>query len=349
MAELLSMVGDLAITDGNNDDLPPSYSESTTSSIPRPNFRSSNPNSSTTRLPPSLTSHFTSPIAAHLSSLPSRLRSAQQAHANSQAAADLETITVLAPAIEDFLHDLGSDPSRAPPPRAELTLVPASAVPRGWALSGAAERRREGEVVRVVRVEGISPPDAKGKGDSKGSDKKGKGEKASSSSWNPAVNDDDDDEGFTYTGARGEGFDEWGRFNDGEDDGLSEVGAGTYFRDERMARRLSGYLQPKAEVFVERKQIQQAVVDAKKEKGFRWGRKKSESSSPVASPSQAQVPVVKTEQGSPGGPGPIVQGDDRVSMVVRADEVTFRKENDFGVWESRTGFGIVVRIRVKKP
>jgi hypothetical protein len=36
-------------------------------------------------------------------------------------------------------------------------------------------------------------------------------------------------------------------------------------------------------------------------------------------------------------------------MVVRADEVTFRKENDFGVWESRTGYGIVVRIRVKKP
>ncbi|KAK0612066.1 hypothetical protein B0T14DRAFT_571902 [Immersiella caudata] len=362
MAEFLSIVEDLALTDNNND-LPPSYSESTTSSISRSgllrstnssNNNNDNNNINTTAAPPhSAAFPFTSPIASHLSSLPSRLRSAQQAHANTQAAADLQTIDALVPAIEDFLRDLSSNPSRAPPPLAELTLVPASAVPRGWALTGAAERRKEGEVVRVVQVQGISPASGKkGKGDSKGSsDRKGKGEK-DSSSWNARGNDgdDDDDEGYTYTGARGEGFDEWGRFNDGEDDRMSEPGVGTYFRDERMARRLAGYLQPKPEVHVERKQIQQAVVESKKEKGFRWGRKKSEGSSSTTLSPQVVAPAVeKTEKGSTVGGGPIVQGGDRVTMVVRADEVTFRKENDFGVWEGRTGYGIVVRVRVKKP
>ncbi|KAK0648628.1 hypothetical protein B0T16DRAFT_408531 [Cercophora newfieldiana] len=113
-----------------------------------------------------------------------------------------------------------------------------------------------------------------------------------------------------------------------------------------MARRLAGYLQPKAEVVTERKQIQQAVVDAKKEKGFRWGRKKSEGAS---TPSPAiMVPVGSQKGSSYLEAAPIVQGDDRVNMTVQADEVTFRKENDFGVWESRSGFGIVVTIRVKK-
>jgi len=355
MAEFLSVVEDFV---GGDADFPPSYSEATTSNSPSstplsgPRGSSSSSNNGAF-LPSSLTSTFTSPIAFHLETLPARMRSSQQAHANEQAARDLETITVLAPAIEAFLRDLGTNPSRGPPPLAELTLVPASAVPRGWALSGGAERRREGEIVRIVRVEGLtSETTSDSKGGSKANGDR-KGGKKGSSRFNPssANDDDDDDGGYTYTGSRSEGFDEWGRFNDGDEDALAEVGAGTYFRDERMARRLAGYLQPKAEVLVERKQIQQAVVDAKKDKGFWWGRKKSESSSPASplSPQVASPPPEKGSSLSPLGAAPIVQGDDRVSMVVRAQEVTFRKENDFGVWESRSGFGIVVTIMVKKP
>lgn len=32
-------------------------------------------------------------------------------------------------------------------------------------------------------------------------------------------------------------------------------------------------------------------------------------------------------------------------MTVRAEEVSFRRENELGIWESRNGYGIVVRVR----
>jgi hypothetical protein len=35
-------------------------------------------------------------------------------------------------------------------------------------------------------------------------------------------------------------------------------------------------------------------------------------------------------------------------MTVRANEVTFRKENEFGVWETRNGVAVVVTIKVRK-
>jgi hypothetical protein len=62
------------------------------------------------------------------------------------------------------------------------------------------------------------------------------------------------------------------------------------------------------------------------------------------------------EQSSPGLPSPVSPGlpspaspgeDDAVKMTVRAEEVTFRRENDFGVWESMSGWGIVVTVRVR--
>lgn len=35
-----------------------------------------------------------------------------------------------------------------------------------------------------------------------------------------------------------------------------------------------------------------------------------------------------------------------VSMTARVDEATFRRENDMGLWESRTGWAIIVRFRI---
>jgi hypothetical protein len=37
---------------------------------------------------------------------------------------------------------------------------------------------------------------------------------------------------------------------------------------------------------------------------------------------------------------------ERVTMTTRAEEVTFRKENEFGIWETKTGWGIVLRVRI---
>ncbi|KAK0724509.1 hypothetical protein B0H67DRAFT_598098 [Lasiosphaeris hirsuta] len=324
---MASLIPDL---DTLAEDLPPTYTESTNTTTTTTNQD----------LPPSLTSYYTSPITTHLSSLPSRLRAAQAAHLTTQASRDLDIITRLAPAVETFLRDLTSS-ARAPPAVAELTLIPAAAVPRGWALSGAAERRREGEAVRVVRVDSGKEDSKRSSGGASG------GSKAVEAGYVARDDGEDDSDGDGRARGNGEepGFDEWGRFNGGEGDGGESASVPTswwYFRDERMARRLAGYLQPKAEVKTERRQIQQAVVDAKKQpSGWRWGRKKSGSES-VSAPAAASPPPF-----SPS-PSPAAETEDRVNMTVRAMEVTFRKENDFGVWESRNGFGIVVTVKVKQ-
>lgn len=36
---------------------------------------------------------------------------------------------------------------------------------------------------------------------------------------------------------------------------------------------------------------------------------------------------------------------ERVTMTTRAEEVTFRKENELGIWETKTGWGIIMRVR----
>lgn len=37
---------------------------------------------------------------------------------------------------------------------------------------------------------------------------------------------------------------------------------------------------------------------------------------------------------------------ERVTMTTRAEEITFRKENELGIWETRTGWGIILRVRI---
>jgi hypothetical protein len=155
--------------------------------------------------------------------------------------------------------------------------------------------------------------------------------------------------------AAAEGFDEWGRF---ETDPSSTAGGGKsgkgggetgwWFTDEDMVRRLAVYLRP--EPNLQRKRVQAAVVEQKKvvkEEKSVWGKlglgggkgkKAAEPKSPLVPP--------------PPPPGPASPGsaseDDSVMMTVRAGEVTFRWENDFGLWESQTGWGIVVTVRVKQ-
>ena len=36
------------------------------------------------------------------------------------------------------------------------------------------------------------------------------------------------------------------------------------------------------------------------------------------------------------------------SMTARAEEVTFRRENEMGIWESKTGWGVVVRVLLRR-
>ncbi|KAK4120549.1 hypothetical protein N657DRAFT_674218 [Parathielavia appendiculata] len=312
------------------DDLPPSYTESIIT--PSPLFP---------QLPTTTTTTSSSPLTTHLRTLPSRLRATQLARQSAQASHDLALTDLLVRHIEAFLAaDLTSSCASASsmsaergggmiPPVAELTLVPASAVPAEWGMSGAVERRREGELVRVVRVD----MGKVGSGDGDGFD---------------TVGDAEGDEVGGSLGAREAGFDEWGRFDTDGGSGGNAAGrqGGWWFTDEDMASRLAAYLRP--EPTSDRKHIQPVVVEKKavgKEKSGwgRWGlgggrKKAAEQSSPVVAP-----PV------SPGlssfGSG---AENDSVKMTVTAEEVTFRKENEFGLWESRTGWGIVVTVKVKR-
>jgi hypothetical protein len=141
------------------------------------------------------------------------------------------------------------------------------------------------------------------------------------------------------------GFGEWGRFDSFENPKGAGKESEWWFTDEEMAHRLATYLRP--EPNLQRRHVQASVVERKvveKEKtgwgrfGLGGGRKKAaEQSSPVLSPPMS--PALS----SPGS----VDDDDQAKMTVRAEEVTFRWENDFGVWESLTGWGIVVTVRVK--
>lgn len=294
----------------NDEDAPPSYTEVIGSTSTSTNLRSPNPN------------YYTSHLATHLSTLPSRIRDSQYAHSTQQAAQDLELITLLVPHVEGFLSDLASMARN--PPVAELTFVPEAAVPKAWTLSGAQERRREGEVVQLVRVE-PERPDAKG-------GKKGEKEKIDSQ---PGPRD-----------WKAVQFDEWGRWDEDTGDSSSS-GPATWWwwRDESMARRLANYLQPRTEPKVERKHVQAVVQQAREERrGWGWGglgRKKSttsERSSASPAPVAPALDVPKT-----------LSEEDRVTMTVRPDEVTFRRENEFGVWESMTGWGIVVTVKIRRP
>ncbi|KAL2166087.1 hypothetical protein VTG60DRAFT_3295 [Thermothelomyces hinnuleus] len=163
-------------------------------------------------------------------------------------------------------------------------------------------------------------------------------------------------------------FGDWGRFDSSEgveggssgSDAAWDAGGGGeswWFGDEDMARRLAAYLRPEPDL--ERKRVQASVVENRtaapsKEKPSGWvrwglgvgsGRKKAAeraSSGPMPSPVSPVNPA-----SSPGPPAAAVGEDDAITMAVRAEEVTFRWENDFGLWESKTGWGIVVTLTMR--
>jgi hypothetical protein len=322
--------------DDDDSDLPPPYTLTTTTA-------------SSSSSPPSLL--LTTPLTTHLATLSSRLSSAAAHH---RASRDADAATRAVPHVADFLARLEAAAAAPPsanrrfPSRAELVLVPAAAVPRGWALSGGAERRRDGEIVRVGRVEGEGGK-AEGKGEKGRGKGKGKGEKGGDGDWAAADSnddDDDDDNDGRRTGDVVGEFDEWGRWNDEPTNGGSaSTGDLMWWRDESMAMRVATHLRPAEKVVVERRQVQAAVEKAKEErKGWGWRRNKSDAAK--TTPPVTSQPLITVEP----VPGTGAEGaDDRATMTVRADEVTFRKESELGVWESLNGFGIVITVHIRKP
>ncbi|KAF4333534.1 hypothetical protein FBEOM_12646 [Fusarium beomiforme] len=118
-------------------------------------------------------------------------------------------------------------------------------------------------------------------------------------------------------------FDDWGRWEDDTQEAPSDNVL--WWSDHDMAVRLAKYISPER---VDRQTVKAHVEQAKK--ASRWGLfKKSEPSAPPA-------PVIK------------VQEEDPVTMTVKAEEVTFRRENEMGIWEGKTGWGLVVRVKLRQ-
>jgi hypothetical protein len=118
-----------------------------------------------------------------------------------------------------------------------------------------------------------------------------------------------------------------------------------YWRDEDMAQRLAGYLKPpsdprKMELPPRKEEVVLSPTpEGSKSRGF-WGRKKSVSKVPAATPVERKVePDVKL-------PSMKEEPEDKVVMDIRAEEVVFRTESDLGIYGTERGWGIVLKLRV---
>lgn len=244
------------------------------------------------------------------------------------------------------------------PKLAELVLVPTEGLPgvessgeetstgrelarkrearddKGWELVGEKERRQEGEVVTVVCVSAALEQvvtDEKGRT----VDRKGDGKGSGSGSGSARPSD--------YS------FGEWGRFETetSSSSSRSQLGpeeAWNWFATPVLARRIASLLRP--EPTLARKTVQAAVESPKsptspssKKSGFGSFFRRSSSKSEPQTPTPTERVITPVRHGA-------MLEEDRITMTVRAEEVTFRRENEFGLWESVGGWGVVVSIKV---
>ncbi|KAL6693379.1 NAD-dependent epimerase/dehydratase family protein [Trichoderma pleuroticola] len=109
--------------------------------------------------------------------------------------------------------------------------------------------------------------------------------------------------------------------------GDDETSPSLWWENEDMARRLAKHLQPQRPASAPRntqsiRDRRASQANGSKKSGI-WGLfKKSDE------PVRPAAPVVEEPK-------------DDVVMTAKAEEVTFRKENELGLWETLTGFGIV--------
>ncbi|KAK1981127.1 hypothetical protein LZ30DRAFT_593407 [Colletotrichum cereale] len=252
--------------------------------------------------------HPTSSVSATLNGLSSLLRVTQSQKTARDTITTTNLLPLLTPHITSLLTRLGTTPH--PPTLAELYLVPAAAVGPEWSIASDADTRA-GEFAQVTRVSPKTDPDSKrGGSDVRRAAWSANAEAAGSSSRDYA-------------------FDEWGRWDDDADAASTSKEGRWWWDDEALARRLAKRLQPEPKL--DRTVVSAAVEQAREEKkAARWGMFRSGTESPSPSSSAQRPP------------------EEDVVMTVRAEEVTFRRENEMGIWESMRGYGIVARVRIRK-
>lgn len=309
-------------------DQPPPYSATATTSPPP----------STSYHPGSLTSH----LHSHLEALPARIQATQESRSLTQSQTDTYLLDHIIPNVEAFLADAGR--LHPVPNVATLTLVPAVAVPENAQLSELDDMKRRGEFGRVCRVDMSSMSTKDTKTDSKGS--------LSNSVAGPSI-------GVEQTWTKDREFTDWGRWNDVVLAGSTSESNGNSFwwRDESTARRLASYLQPlpprRRSSRPKSNPVEQSIPAEKEKKGW-FGFRRIDRSSVSSEGASGPTTPRRVAGGDVLGPldeqplpSPQNSSDEaRAVMNVSAQEVAFRKENDFGIWESTSGWAIVVQVKV---
>ncbi|KAK1775426.1 hypothetical protein QBC45DRAFT_422155 [Copromyces sp. CBS 386.78] len=246
----------------------------------------------------------------------------------------------------------------------ELARKRAERDDKGWELAGHGANERmedlEGEVVKLVcvsaapeqhEVHAVHMTHEKGRPVDMDR-KKGTGNNSNSAGGSGPARSGD------YT------FGDWGRFETEKTSSSSSsprsrsrshLGYGpeetwNWFTTPILARRIASLLRP--EPTLARKTVQAAVEAAPKtptspsSKKSGFGSFFRRSSSSKSDPQTPPPPPPPTERViTPVRHGAMLE-DDGITMTVRPEELTFRRENEFGVWESLTGWAVVVSIKV---
>lgn len=261
-------------------------------------------------VPPPQTSQ-TEYISWYLAHLAPQIRHSRQ---RDQSYRDGTIISLLIDHITNFLHNFAT---RSTEEKAEMVLVPAAAA-EGWSFvrpTGPGKGQVGGLVKVVVDKESAQKlrPGEQG-GDQDGEPPRA-GDPGGSSEWQ-----------------RNE-FDDWGRWDSDPETGPDPVEY-LWWSDEDLAKRLARLLQPSQP----RPALPPPVPRELTRPSSKWDFFKS--------PDPLE-PRGNTRGGAYGGTGGGMGGigvNMGVGMSVKAEEVTFRRENDMGIWESRSGFALVVRV-----
>lgn len=250
-------------------------------------------------------------ITWYLSHLAPQIRLSRQ---RDQSHRDATILSLLTPHITAFLDAFAT---RSREESAEVVLVPAAAS-AGWTFVRPAGGRGS-EVGGLVEV-AVDKESA---------------EKLRLRDQNDHGRDGEPQKAVTAEGSgewqRNE-FDDWGRW-DSDPETAPDTPEYLWWSDEALAKRLARLLQPNQPRPVP---PPQAPREPARPAASKWDILRSPDPLEPKRPARGYGPSMGAGRGGVMNMG--------VGMSVKAEEVTFRRENEMGIWESRGGFALVVRV-----
>lgn len=112
-----------------------------------------------------------------------------------------------------------------------------------------------------------------------------------------------------------------------------------YWEDEDMAKRLVDHLRPPPSTLELPKRKEQMTPQPQSKGWGLFGKKKIEARPPLIDES-------RSSKAHAGARSLGKEGEDRVVVDVKAEEVVFRTENEYGMYGTERGWGVVVKLRV---